>query len=91
MVTVASIETKIDNLRTKINSTTGKSDADLTSSVNSLIGMHGKPIGVATEAEMATILEAATADTVGKVYKYTGESTDTYENGAIYIVETEGE
>ena len=42
------------------------------------------PIEVATESEMTVLLEKAT---IGSVYKYTGESTDTYENGALYIVE----
>ena len=42
------------------------------------------PIEVSTEAEMNALL--ATAD-VGSIYKYTGENTDTYENGALYIVE----
>lgn len=43
-----------------------------------------KPLEIATEAEMTALLESAE---VGSVYKYTGESTDTYENGALYIVE----
>lgn len=37
-----------------------------------------------TEADMTTLLENGT---VGSVYKYTGESTDTYENGAYYLLE----
>lgn len=44
------------------------------------------PIEIATEAEMNTLLETAE---VGAVYKYTGETTDTYENGALYIVESD--
>jgi hypothetical protein len=44
------------------------------------------PIEVATEAEMASLLE--TAD-VGSVYKYVGE-TGAYENGALYLVEGDG-
>lgn len=43
----------------------------------------GKPIDVATEEEMTSLL--ATAD-VGTIYKYTGDS-GTYENGAFYMVE----
>jgi len=42
------------------------------------------PVEVATEAEMTALLETAE---IGEMYKYTGETTDTYENGAIYIVE----
>lgn len=42
------------------------------------------PIAVATDTEMTALLETAE---VGSVYKYMGESTDTYENGGLYIVE----
>lgn len=42
------------------------------------------PIEIPTEAEMTALLETAE---IGSVYKYTGETTDTYENGALYIVE----
>jgi hypothetical protein len=42
------------------------------------------PIEVSTEAEMNSLLETAE---VGSIYKYMGESTDAYENGALYIVE----
>ena len=44
------------------------------------------PIEVSTEAEMNALLETAE---VGAIYKYTGETTDTYENGAWYAVEEE--
>lgn len=47
-------------------------------------GGSGAPIEVATEAEMTALLETAE---VGSVYKYVGETTDTYENGGLYIVE----
>ena len=43
----------------------------------------GLPIEVATEAEMNAFLESAE---VGSVYKYVGETTDTYENGVKYEV-----
>jgi hypothetical protein len=46
------------------------------------------PIEVATEAEMTALL---TSGEVGGVYKYTGETTDTYENGALYLLEEEEE
>lgn len=42
------------------------------------------PIEVSTEAEMTALL---TSGEVGGVYKYTGETTDTYENGALYVLE----
>lgn len=39
------------------------------------------PIEVSTEAEMTALLETAP---VGAIYKYMGETTDTYENGVKY-------
>ena len=42
------------------------------------------PIEVSTEAEMTALLESGE---VGGVYKYTGETTVTYENGALYVIE----
>lgn len=39
---------------------------------------------VSTESDMTTQL---TAENLGNVYKFTGESTDTYINGDIYVVE----
>ena len=42
------------------------------------------PIEVATEDTMNALLETAE---VGAVYKYTGTTTDTYESGALYVVE----
>ena len=44
------------------------------------------PVEVATADEMATLLETAE---VGAIYKYTGETTDAYENGVLYMVEEE--
>lgn len=44
------------------------------------------PVDVATAEEMNALLETAE---VGSVFKYTGETTDTYENGALYIVTEE--
>lgn len=41
------------------------------------------PIEVATEAEMTALLESGE---VGGIYKYVGEDTSTYKNGAIYIL-----
>lgn len=42
------------------------------------------PIEVSTEAEMTALL---TSGEVGGVYKYVGETTDAYENGALYVLE----
>lgn len=44
------------------------------------------PIEVSTEAEMTALLKTAE---VGSVYKYTGETTATYEYDALYIVSEE--
>lgn len=44
------------------------------------------PIEVSTEAEMTALL---TSGEVGGVYKYVGETTDAYENGALYVLEEE--
>lgn len=44
------------------------------------------PIEISTESEMSALL---TAENVGKIYKYTGQ-TGTYENGALYVVESDG-
>lgn len=49
------------------------------------------PIGIETEAEMSALLTSATADSVGAVYKYTGETTDTFTSGALYIIAEESE
>ena len=46
-----------------------------------------KPIEVSTEAEMTALLATLTEEDVGSVYKYTGTTTATYENGVLYIVE----
>lgn len=42
------------------------------------------PIEVATEEEMTALLSSGT---VGGVYKYVGATTDTYENGSMYLLE----
>lgn len=47
------------------------------------------PIQVSTEAEMAAILESTTV--AGGIYQYVGDSTDTFENGGLYMVTAEGE
>ena len=47
------------------------------------------PIPTETEAEMTALLTNATSESVGAVYKYTGNTTDTYEHGALYIIAEE--
>lgn len=48
----------------------------------------GRPIEVETAEEMNIILSTAPAD--GKIYKYVGETTSDYTNGAYYIVTESG-
>ena len=47
----------------------------------------GLPIKIYSEAEMDDALNNATSDDVGKIYQYMGETTDKYENGAMYSIE----
>lgn len=47
-------------------------------------GSSAMPIKVSSEAEMNALLETAP---VGAVYKYVGITTDTYENGGLYLLE----
>ena len=95
MATAGTVKEKITKLIRKANDTTGKSDTDLISGVNSLIAGYGNgggatdsplPIEVATESAMLDILINATAADVGAVYKYMG-ATGIYENGALYVIE----
>ena len=44
------------------------------------------PIEVKTEKEMNSVLKNATKDDIGSVYKYIGKTTNTYTNGALYII-----
>lgn len=91
MATADSVKTKIQNLITRANDTTHLEDVDLTNAVNHLVEGYGQggmdsplPIEVENEEKMNSLLAAADP---GSVYKYTGETTDTYENGELYIVE----
>lgn len=53
-------------------------------------GSDGKLTEISTAAEMDTILTNATSADIGKAYLYIGETTEAYENNAIYIIkETE--
>lgn len=90
--TAEGVKSKLQSLITASNAKTGKSDANLTDAVNTLLEGYKQgedsplPIEVATADEMTALLETAE---VGAIYKYTGETTDTYENGALYVVEEE--
>ena len=50
-------------------------------------GASGFPTLVASEYEMNAILKDATVEDLGKIFMMTGETTETYEQGAIYILE----
>lgn len=50
---------------------------------------NGKPIVVATSADMDAILANATDGDVGEFYLYQGETTETYTNGAVYSIQKE--
>lgn len=50
---------------------------------------NGKPIVVATSADMDAILANATEEDVGVFYLYQGETTETYTNGAVYSIQKE--
>lgn len=45
------------------------------------------PYEVSSESFMNTLVHELVGSTIGGVYKYVGETTDTYENGALYILE----
>lgn len=49
----------------------------------------GQPIPVYSEEEMNEIVQNATEDDEGKIYAFLGEDTDTYEQGAYYLLEGE--
>ena len=49
------------------------------------------PVEITTETEMTALLTNATTESIGAIYKYTGETTDTYENGELYILAEEND
>lgn len=51
--------------------------------------ISGIAIPISSATEMEDILATATGDKIGTIYKYTGTSTDTYEQGALYIIADE--
>ena len=52
-------------------------------------GSNGKAVEIATAEEMDALLANATDADLGKVLHYTGASTDTYEQGALYMITKE--
>ena len=52
-------------------------------------GASPLPREVSSEAEMNAILYNATESSIGTIYKYVGETTSTYEYGALYILSEE--
>lgn len=50
------------------------------------MGTSGTPISTTSETDMNNILTNATSDDYGKIYQYTGETTENYEQGAYYIL-----
>lgn len=73
-----------DTIRTKKGTTDKINPQNFASEIE---GIETGITEVSTADEMTALLTNATADSVGNVYKYTGETTDTYENRALYILE----
>ena len=55
----------------------------LTSDGKILKGAGGTPIELATSEEMEAVL---VADNIGKIYKFIGETNETFTNGNLYQV-----
>lgn len=53
--------------------------------INPLLAINSAPVEIPTEEQMTDIL--ASAAKVGGVYKYTGETTATYEKDGLYIIQ----
>lgn len=60
---------------------------DLLTRMSDLEGRFGNPIVVTTPEEMESVLASATSADVGKLYLYTGETTETYKNDTVYLME----
>ena len=52
-------------------------------------GASGVAITTSSNNEMENVLANATASDVGKIYQYTGETNEQYENGAYYQIVAE--
>lgn len=71
-------EKAVQNLISRANNKTGKTNTDLTSAVNSLLAGYGQggsgngvPIAI-TSAEEVNAIMANPAENVGKIYNYAG-------------------
>lgn len=80
----ANVSEAIDLLKGKGASLSSENSDSLVEGIDSILGV---PIEVAFVSTMDDILANATEADVGKVYRYSGDPTDIYENGAIYIIE----
>lgn len=49
----------------------------------------GKPVALDAPEDMDAILANATEDDVGRMYLYTGETNESYTNGAVYSIQEE--
>lgn len=63
----------------------GENDERLDMKLSKLEG-YPRPEEVKTEAKMNEILANATELDIGTIYKYTGETTATYEKDAFYVI-----
>lgn len=63
----------------------GEGDERLDVKLSKLEG-YPRPEEVESEAKMNEILANATELEIGTIYKYTGTTTATYENGAFYVI-----
>lgn len=80
----ANVSEAIDLLKEKGASLSSENSDSLVEGIDSILGV---PIDVSFPSTMDDILANATEADVGKAYRYTGITTDTYENGAIYFIE----
>lgn len=62
---------------------------NVSSKTRAIINVNNKgiPIEVGTAAEMKNILDTATSADNGKVYKYVGDTTSSYDKNAYYVLE----
>lgn len=61
----------------------GKAYINKEGKVLSINGSGGTPIELSTSAEMESVL---VAENIGKIYKYVGETNETFTNGNLYQV-----
>ena len=63
----------------------GEDDERLDVKLSKLEG-YPRPTDISTEAEINEILAKATEMDIGTIYRYTGETTATYEKDALYVI-----